>query len=98
MKIHLLKLFLGEFRKRKKKTALITFAIAWGALSLLLMMAFGRGLSNQFRIGFQQFDGFVIVVDAQVTEHILDVGLFAVQRLGSGFDAFDEFVQRRARM
>ncbi|MCP4220560.1 MAG: FtsX-like permease family protein, partial [bacterium] len=53
MKIHLFKLFLSEFRKRKKKTSLITFAIAWGALSLLLMMSFGRGLSNQFRIGFQ---------------------------------------------
>ena len=53
MKVHLLKLFLNEFRKRKKKTTLITFAIAWGTLSLLLMMAFGRGLTNQFRIGFQ---------------------------------------------
>lgn len=52
MRFNLLKLFLNEFRKRKKKTALITFAIAWGALSLLMMMSFGRGLSNQFRIGF----------------------------------------------
>ena len=52
MRFNLLKLFLNESRKRKKKTALITFAIAWGALSLLLMMSFGRGLSNQFRIGF----------------------------------------------
>lgn len=53
MRVHLLKLFLNEFRKRKKKTSLITFAIAWGTLSLLLMMAFGRGLTTQFRIGFQ---------------------------------------------
>lgn len=53
MKVQLLKLFLNEFRKRKRKTSLITFAIAWGTLSLLLMMSFGRGLSNQFRIGFQ---------------------------------------------
>lgn len=52
MKVQLLKLYLNEFRKRKKKAALITFAIAWGTLSLLLMMSFGRGLSNQFRIGF----------------------------------------------
>ncbi len=52
MKFQILKLYLNEFRKRKKKTALITFAIAWGALSLLLMMSFGRGLTNQFRIGF----------------------------------------------
>jgi putative ABC transport system permease protein len=52
MRFNFIKLFLNESRKRKKKTALITFAIAWGALSLLLMMSFGRGLSNQFRIGF----------------------------------------------
>lgn len=52
MKLQILKLYLNEFRKRKKKTALITFAIAWGALSLLLMMSFGRGMTNQFRISF----------------------------------------------
>lgn len=51
MKSHLLKLYLSEYRKRQKKTALITFAIAWGALSLLLLMSFGRGLANQFRTG-----------------------------------------------
>lgn len=51
MNINLLKLYASEFKKREKKTALITFAIGWGALSLLLLMSFGRGLSNQFRIG-----------------------------------------------
>lgn len=63
MRFNLLKLFLNEFRKRKKKTALITFAIAWGALSLLLMMSFGRGLSNQFRIGFHGLGIDLILVD-----------------------------------
>lgn len=62
MKLHLLKLFLNEFKKRKKKTSLITFAIAWGTLSLLLMMSFGRGLSNQFRIGFQGLGEDLILV------------------------------------
>lgn len=52
MKPHLFKLFLSEFRKRKKKTALITFSITWGSLSLLLLMSFGRGLSNTFRVSF----------------------------------------------
>jgi putative ABC transport system permease protein len=51
VKFQLIQYFFIEFKKRKKKTALITFAIAWGALSLLLLMSFGRGLSNQFRIG-----------------------------------------------
>ncbi len=53
MKLQLLRLFRHEYKKRKKKTALITFAIGWGALSLLIMMAFGQGLSNQFRVGFE---------------------------------------------
>jgi putative ABC transport system permease protein len=53
MKAHLFKLYLSEYRKRKKKTALITFAIAWGAFSLLLLMSFGRGLANQFRVGLE---------------------------------------------
>ncbi|MCX6582207.1 MAG: ABC transporter permease [Candidatus Aminicenantes bacterium] len=63
MKLHLLKLFLNEFKKRKKKTSLITFAISWGTLSLLLMMSFGRGLSNQFRIGFQGLGEDLILVN-----------------------------------
>lgn len=63
MRFNLLKLFLNEFRKRKKKTALITFAIAWGALSLLLMMSFGRGLSNQFRIGFHGLGTDLILIN-----------------------------------
>jgi len=63
MRFNLLKLFLNEFRKRKKKTALITFAIAWVPSSLLLMMSFGRGLSNQFRIGFHGLGIDLILVD-----------------------------------
>lgn len=43
--------------------SLITFAIAWGTLSLLLMMSFGRGLSNQFRIGFQGLGEDLILVN-----------------------------------
>ena len=50
MKIHLLKLFLNEFRKRKRKTSLITFAIAWGTLSLgpvqILYLLNGDGVTG----------------------------------------------------
>lgn len=63
MKFHLFKLFLTEFKKRKKKTSLVTFAIAWGTLSMLLMMSFGRGLSNQFRISFQGLGEDLILVN-----------------------------------
>ena len=34
MKTHLFKLYMSELRKRRKKTALITFAIGWGGLKL----------------------------------------------------------------
>jgi putative ABC transport system permease protein len=53
MALKLLPLYLSEFKKRRKKTALITFAIAWGSLSILLLMSFGRGLTTQFRISFR---------------------------------------------
>src|SRR4030067_2820403 len=53
MRTALYRYFAREFRKRRKKTALITFAIIWGTLSLLLLMSFGRGLSTSFRISFK---------------------------------------------
>ena len=54
--------FAREFRKRKKKTALITFAITWGTLSILLLMSFGRGLSNSFRISFKGLGDNLIMI------------------------------------
>jgi len=44
--------FWSEYRKRRKKAALITFALFWGTLSILLLMAFGQGMSAQFRVAF----------------------------------------------
>lgn len=67
MKVQLLKLYAAEYRKRKKKMALITFAIAWGALSLLLLMAFGRGLSNTFRVSFSGLGKDLIIVSSGQT-------------------------------
>jgi len=67
MKIQLLKQFFGEFNKRKKKTALITFSIAWGVLSLLLMMSFGRGLARQFQANFRGLGIDLIIVTGGTT-------------------------------
>jgi len=39
----LARLFWSEYRKRRKKAALITFALFWGTLSIILLLAFGRG-------------------------------------------------------
>ncbi len=62
MRIQLLHLYWNEFRKRQKKANLITFAIAWGALSLLLLMSFGRGLSNAGSVSFKGLGSTMIMV------------------------------------
>jgi putative ABC transport system permease protein len=65
----LLRYFAKEYRKRKKKTALITFAITWGTLSLLLLMSFGRGLTNAFRISFKGLgDNLIIIGGGQTSK------------------------------
>jgi putative ABC transport system permease protein len=61
--------FAREFRKRKKKTALITFAITWGTLSILLLMSFGRGLSNSMRISFKGLgDNLIMIYRGQTSK------------------------------
>ncbi len=62
MRTALYRYFTREFRKRKKKTALITFAIFWGTLSILLLMSFGRGLSNSMSISFKGLGDNLIMV------------------------------------
>ena len=62
MRLQLLHLYWNEFRKRRKKTTLITFAIAWSSLSLLLLMSFGRGLSNAGSVSFKGLGSTMIMV------------------------------------
>jgi len=54
--------FWSEYRKRRKKAALITFALFWGTLSILLLMAFGQGMSAQFRVAFSGLGDTLIMV------------------------------------
>ena len=54
--------FWNEFRKRRKKSALITFALFWGTLSILLLMAFGQGMSTQFRTSFSGLGDTLIMI------------------------------------
>jgi putative ABC transport system permease protein len=69
MKIHLLHLFWREFRTRKRKMGLITFAICWGTLSILLMMSFGRGLSHTAETSFRGLgENFIIVNGGQTSK------------------------------
>ncbi len=54
--------FWSEYRKRRKKTSLITFALFWGTLSILLLMSFGRGLTTQFKTAFSGLGETLIMV------------------------------------
>ena len=54
--------FWSEYRKRHKRAALITFALFWGTLSILLLMAFGQGMSTQFQVAFSGLGQTLIMV------------------------------------
>ena len=62
MNLTLPRFFWSEFRKRRKKASLITFALFWGTLSVLLLMAFGQGMSTQFRISFSGLGETLIMI------------------------------------
>ncbi|MEN6560484.1 MAG: ABC transporter permease [Acidobacteriota bacterium] len=54
--------FWSEYRKRRKRAALITFALFWGTLSILLLMAFGQGMSTQSRVAFSGLGETLVMV------------------------------------
>jgi putative ABC transport system permease protein len=54
--------FWSEYRKRRKKASLITFALFWGTLSTLLLMAFGQGMSTQSQVAFSGLGETLIMV------------------------------------
>jgi putative ABC transport system permease protein len=62
MNLMLPRFFWNEYRKRRKKAALITFALFWGTLSILLLLAFGQGMSAQFRISFSGLGQTLIMI------------------------------------
>ncbi len=62
MNLTLPRFFWSEYRKRRRRASLITFALFWGTLSILLLMAFGRGLSTQARVAFSGLGETLIMV------------------------------------
>jgi len=62
MNLTLPRFFWSEYRKRHKRAALITFALFWGTLSILLLMAFGQGMSTQFHVAFSGLGETLIMV------------------------------------
>jgi putative ABC transport system permease protein len=67
MNLTLPRFFWSEYRKRRKRASLITFALFWGTLSILLLMAFGRGLTTQFRVSFSGLGDTLIMVSGGQT-------------------------------
>jgi putative ABC transport system permease protein len=62
MNLTLPRFFWSEYRTRRKRAALITFALFWGTLSILLLMAFGQGMSTQARVSFSGLGETLIMV------------------------------------
>ncbi len=62
MNLTLPRFFWREYRKRRKKASLITFALFWGTLSILLLMAFGQGMTIQFKVAFSGLGETLIMV------------------------------------
>jgi len=44
---HLFRLFLRELKRQKKRMTLTILALAWGTFSIVVLLAFGEGLSRQ---------------------------------------------------
>jgi putative ABC transport system permease protein len=62
MNLTLPRFFWSEYRKRRRRASLITFALFWGTLSILLLMAFGRGMTTQARVAFSGLGETLIMV------------------------------------
>jgi putative ABC transport system permease protein len=67
MNLTLPRFFWNEYRKRRKKASLITFALFWGTLSVLLLLAFGQGLTTQFKVAFRGLGETLIMVSGGAT-------------------------------
>ena len=67
MNLTLPRFFWSEYRKRRKRASLITFSLFWGTLSILLLMAFGRGMNTQFHVAFSGLGETLIMVNGGQT-------------------------------
>jgi putative ABC transport system permease protein len=59
--------FWREYRTRRKKAALITFALFWGTLSILLLLASGQGMTTQFQITFRGLGDTLLIISGAQT-------------------------------
>jgi len=63
-----IRLFWRDVKSQKKRMALTLMAVLWGTLSIVLLLAFGNGLSTQLDINRKGLgDGIIIVWGGQTT-------------------------------
>ncbi|MBN2207281.1 MAG: ABC transporter permease [Candidatus Aminicenantes bacterium] len=67
MNATLLRFFLSEYRKRRRRAALITFALFWGTLCVILFLGFGQGMTAQFRESFAGLGQSLIMISGGQT-------------------------------
>ena len=58
----LIKEFIQDIRTQKLRAFLTTIAITWGTLAVILLMAFGEGLSFRMKEGFLNAGDLIIKV------------------------------------
>ncbi|MBD3168026.1 MAG: FtsX-like permease family protein [candidate division Zixibacteria bacterium] len=66
---YLLRLFISDFNKQRKKITLTIMAIAWGTVSIIMLLSFGEGLKRQLEAGNTAMGkGIVIVWPGQTSK------------------------------
>ena len=62
---------LGDLRAHRTRTLLTVFAMVWGTISIVMLLAFGQGLRNQVSVGLFNWGGriFMVYVGETSLEH-----------------------------
>ncbi|MCP4634620.1 MAG: ABC transporter permease [candidate division Zixibacteria bacterium] len=65
----LLRLFISDFNKQRKKIFLTVMAIGWGTVSIIMLLSFGEGLKRQLASrGASMGEGIVVVWPGQTSK------------------------------
>ena len=71
--------FIRDFRKQKKRITLTLIALAWGTISIMLLLGFGEGLHQQLSLNQKGMGSNILVVWAGQTS-------LAYKGMGKGRD------------
>ena len=54
--------FIRDFQKQKKRITLTLFALAWGTISIMLLLGFGEGLHQQLKLNKKGMGSNIMVI------------------------------------